>query len=50
MTLAFPGCTSEYGELLAIRAFLDSLKDRSHSLKIREREPKTLDQAFKLGL
>jgi len=50
MTLAFPGCTSEYGELLAIRAFLDSLKDRSLSLKIREREPKTLDQAFKLGL
>jgi len=50
MTLAYPGCASEYGELLAVRAFLDALKDRRLSLKVREREPQTLDQAFKFAL
>ena len=50
MTLAYPGCTSEYGETIAVRSFLDALRDRSLSLNIREREPKTLDQAFNLAL
>lgn len=50
MTLAYPGCTSEYGEQIAIRAFLDAVKDKSLALKVREKEPTTLDQAFKQAL
>src|SRR6218665_2938680 len=50
MTLAYPSCTSEYGEMIAIRAFLDAIKDNSLALKVRVREPTTLDSAFKLAL
>jgi len=50
MTLAYPNCGLEHGEVLAVRAFLDAMRDQSLALKIREREPVSLDQAFKLAL
>lgn len=50
MSLAYPGCAAEHGEVIAVRAFLDAMKDQSLALKVREREPTSLDAAFKLGL
>ena len=50
MTLAYPGCASELSEVIAIRAFLDALRNKTLALKIREREPRTLDAAFKIAM
>src|ERR1043165_1249582 len=49
MALAFPGPTSNHSEMIAIRSFLDALADKELALKLREREPETLDQAYKMA-
>jgi hypothetical protein len=50
MILAFPGPTSTHSETIAIRAFLDALRDKDLALKVREREPTTLDNAYKIAM
>ena len=50
MTLAYPGPPSSLSENIAIRAFVDALADRELVLKIKEREPETLDKAYKLAI
>jgi hypothetical protein len=48
MTRAYPGQgTSDMGEQMARDHFLSALNDRDLELKIRERFPNTLDEAFK---
>ena len=48
MTRAYPGqATSDMGEQMARDHFLSALNDRDFELKIRERFPNTLDEAFK---
>ena len=50
LTLGYPGPASVHRETIAIRAFLDALRDKSLALKVREREPGTLDDAYKLAM
>src|SRR6218665_1709653 len=50
MTLAFPGPTSSHSEARAIRSFLDALADKGISRQTRDKEPKTLDEAFKIAM
>ena len=47
--LAFPGPPNYLSELTAKDAFIDALGDRELMIKVLEREPKTLDQAFKIA-
>ena len=48
MTRAYPGqATSDMGEQMARDHFLSALNDKDLELKIRERFPNTLDEAFK---
>ncbi len=50
MCLAYPGPTSEMGQIVARDAFIDSLTDRQIAIKIREREPMTLDAAYQIAV
>lgn len=50
LTLAYPGPPTVHSDILATKAFLDALSDKSLALKVREREPVTLDQACKIAL
>ena len=47
--LAFPGPVNYMTELTAKYAFVDVLNDRELMIKVLEREPNTLDQAFKIA-
>ena len=48
MTRAYPGqATSDMGEQMALDHFLSALNDKHLELKIRERFPSSLDEAFK---
>ena len=47
--LAFPGPPNYLSELTAKDAFIDALGDRELMIKVLEREPSTLDQAFKIA-
>ena len=48
MTRAYPGqSTSDMGEQMARDHFLTALNDKEFELKVRERFPNTLDEAFK---
>lgn len=48
MTRAYPGqATTDMGEQMARDHFLSALNDKDFELKIRERFPNTLDEAFK---
>ena len=46
---AFPGNNSALRDKLAVRDFLTSLNDTSLALKIKDRQPKTLREAFELA-
>ena len=46
MSLPFPGDVSSMGQKMAIDYFLDSLNDSDFGLKIRESEPKNLNEAY----
>ena len=48
--LAYPGPTSPMKEAVACDAFLEALGDVEMALKIREREPPTLEDAFQYAL
>ena len=49
-SLAFRGSWSEATDVIARDAFIDALLDSDLALKIREREPTTLDQAVKIAI
>jgi len=49
MTLAYPGEKSTLSEHIARDAFLSALADSEFELKIREREPTSLDDAVKIA-
>ena len=46
---AYPGQTSSLSEIMARDAFVNALQDRDLMIKVLEREPATLDQAFKIA-
>ena len=46
---AYPGPPNYMSEITARDAFVDALNDRSLMIKVMEREPNTLDQAFKIA-
>ena len=50
MALAYPGPMSGDKQIIAIDALLNMLGDGELVLKIREREPETLEDAFKIAL
>jgi len=50
VVLAYPVPSSETTEIIARDAFLEALRDRELSLKVREREPRTLDEAYRIAL
>ena len=45
----YPGPPSYMSELIACDAFITALNDRELMLKVMEREPSSLDQAFKIA-
>ena len=47
--LAYPGPPNYMSEIMARDAFVDTLNDRELMIKVMEREPNTLDQAFKIA-
>ena len=50
VALAYPGPTSSIKEAVACDAFLEALNDPSMALKVREREPSTLEETFQCTL
>ena len=48
-TQAYPGPPNYMSELAAKDAFIDALDDRELMIKVCEREPGTLDQAYKIA-
>ena len=49
MALAYPLPAEEVTEILAKDAFIDALADRELALKVRERDPKDLQHAYRLA-
>jgi len=50
VVLAYPVPSNETTEIVAKDAFLEAIRDRELSLKVREREPRTIDEAFRVAL
>jgi len=50
MVLAFPGPANVTTEIVGRDAFLDSLGDRPLALRIREREPTTMEEALRIAV
>jgi hypothetical protein len=50
MVLAFPGPTKATTEIVGRNAFLDGLNDGSLVLRIREREPNTMEEALRIAV
>jgi hypothetical protein len=50
MVLAFPGPTNATTEIVGRDAFLDGLNDGSLALRIREREPNTMEEALRVAV
>jgi len=50
VVLAYPVPSNETTEIVAKDAFLEAIRDRELSLKVREREPKTIDEAYRTAL
>jgi hypothetical protein len=50
MVLAFPGPTNATTEIVGRNAFLDGLNDGSLALRIREREPNTMEEALRVAV
>ena len=46
---AYPSPSNEFSEIMARDAFINALQDRDLILKVLEREPTTLEQAFKIA-
>jgi len=47
---AYPDVEAGVREIMATNRFIDSLGDADFALKVRERNPKSLDEALKIGL
>ena len=47
MALAYPGPQTDIADVVAKDAFIDSLEDKSMKMRILDREPKNLDEAFR---
>ena len=50
VVLAYPVPANETTQIIARDAFLEAMSDRELSLKVREREPKTIDEAYRSAL
>jgi transposase InsO family protein/predicted aspartyl protease len=50
VVLAYPVPSNETTQILARDAYLEAMRDRELSLKVREREPKTIDEAYRTAL
>ena len=50
VVLAYPVPSNETTQIIAKDSFLEALRDRELSLKVREREPQTLDEAYRTAL
>lgn len=50
VTLAYPAPTSETTEAIARDAFLDTMLDGELSLRVREKEPRSLDETFRTAV
>lgn len=50
VVLAYQVPFNEATQIIARDAFLEAMRDRALSLKVREREPKTLDEACRTAL
>jgi len=50
VVLAYPVPSNETTQIIARDAFLEAMRDRELSLKVREREPKSLDEAYRTAL
>jgi len=50
MILAYPGPNTIHSETIAIRSFIDALRDKDIAMKVREREPESLDKAYNLAM
>ena len=50
VVLAYPVPANETTQIIAKDAFLEAMRDRELSLKVREREPKTIDEAYRAAL
>lgn len=50
VVLAYPVPSSETTEIVARDAFLEAIRDRELSLKVREREPRSIDEAYRMAL
>lgn len=48
--LTYPVPLNETTEIVAKDAFLEAIRDRKLSLKIREREPRNIDEAYRIAL
>jgi hypothetical protein len=48
--LAFPGVPTEHAEAVAVDAFIDALGDEALETRVRDREPKDLDSAYRVTL
>ena len=50
MVLAYPGTANEMSETVAVDAFLDALNDFELAMRVRDRDPTTLDLACKIAV
>lgn len=50
MVLAYPVPSNETTAIISRDAFLEAMRDRELALKVREREPKTLDETYRTAL
>ena len=50
IVLAYPGPSSSMKEALACEAFLEALNDKELAMKIREKEPPTLEEAYQFAM
>lgn len=50
VVLAYPVPTNETTEIVARDAFLEAIRDRELSLKVREKEPRSIDEAYRMAL
>ena len=48
--LAYPGARTEHFEAIMVDAFLEALQDCDLEQRVRDREPKTLDDAYKAAM
>ena len=50
VVLAYPVPANETTEIVTKDAFLEAIRDKELSLKVREREPWTIDEAYRMAL